>query len=212
MTEKIEKLKTKRIISVFLSVISAIIFVLVGLLLVNIIVCRSQNRPVNFFGYSFSVVQTNSMEPEIMTGDLIVFKKVEFSSLKEGDNIVFKADNNFKDGAGISLEGYTIVHQIIRVSDKGLITKGVNNFAEDGGFRSEADIYGLCVSNSAGWGKVFTFLGKYGALIIIFIIAVPVIVTQTIKIIKLSKKKEQGENDEINSSSADITVESVDDK
>ena len=41
---------TKRIFSTVCTVISAVIFVIVALLLVNIIVCRSQNKPVNFFG------------------------------------------------------------------------------------------------------------------------------------------------------------------
>lgn len=189
---------TKRIFSTVCTVISAVIFVIVALLLVNIIVCRSQNKPVNFFGYSFSVVQTNSMEDEIMTGDLIVFKKVDFSSLNVGDNIVFRADENFKDGSGKSLAGYTIVHKIIEITDDGLKTKGVNNYSADNGLRVEDDIYGLCISNSAAWGKIFAFLGKYGILIIIFIIAVPVIVTQTLKIVKLTKqKKEEGLTDEI---------------
>ncbi|MGN1060702.1 MAG: signal peptidase I [Candidatus Coproplasma sp.] len=200
MAEKKKETTVKRALSIVCTVISALIFVLVALLLINMIICRTQNKPVNFFGYSFSVVQTNSMEDEIMTGDLIVFKKVDYSSLKVGDNIVFRADENFKDANGQSIAGYTIVHKIIEVTENGLVTKGVNNFKADDGFRAEADIYGLCVANSAVWGKIFSFLGKYGVLIIIFIIAVPVIVTQTIKIVKLSKQKNkegaEGENQE----------------
>ncbi|MGN0812668.1 MAG: signal peptidase I [Candidatus Coproplasma sp.] len=208
MADKVKQSKAKRVISVILTVISAIILVFVGLLLINMIVCRSQNRPVNFFGYSFSVVQTNSMEDEIMTGDLIVFKQVEYSSLKVGDNIVFKADDNFKDGAGNSLEGYTIVHKIISVTADGLVTKGVNNAIEDGGFRTADEVYGLCVSNSAIWGKIFTFFSKFGVLIIIFIIAVPVIISQTVKIVKLSKeKKGEGTGD----ASAENNAENDDD-
>ncbi|MGN1104350.1 MAG: signal peptidase I [Candidatus Coproplasma sp.] len=189
MAEKVNKSKVKHVLSVICTVISTIIFVFVGLLLINMIVCRSQNRPVNFFGYSFSVVQTNSMEPEIMTGDLIVFKNVDYSSLNVGDNIVFKADDNFKDGAGNSLDGYTIVHKIIEITEDGLVTKGVNNYGPDGGFRTADEVYGLCISNSAGWGKIFSFLSKFGVLIIIFVIAVPVIISQTIKLVKLSRSK-----------------------
>ncbi|MGN0806708.1 MAG: hypothetical protein ACI4MC_06675, partial [Candidatus Coproplasma sp.] len=92
MAEKESKSKAKRILSIVCTALSALIFVFVALLIINMIVCRSQNRPVNFFGYSFSVVQTNSMEPDIMTGDLIVFKKVDYSLLNVGDNIVFRAD------------------------------------------------------------------------------------------------------------------------
>lgn len=189
MAEKENKSKAKRIFSIICTVISVLIFAFVALLIINMIVCRVQNRPVNFFGYSFSVVQTNSMEPEIMTGDLIVFKKVDFSTLDVGDTIVFKADDNFKDGASNSLEGYTIVHKIMEVTDEGLVTKGVNNVANDGGLRTADEVYGICISNSALWGDVFAFLGKYGIIIIIFIIAVPFIVTQIIKLVKYSKEK-----------------------
>lgn len=189
MAEKENKSKAKRVFSIICTVISVLIFAFVALLIINMIVCRVQNRPVNFFGYSFSVVQTNSMEPEIMTGDLIVFKKVDFSTLDVGDTIVFKADDNFKDGAGNSLEGYTIVHKIMEVTAEGLVTKGVNNVANDGGLRTADEVYGICVANSAFWGDVFAFLGKYGIIIIIFIIAVPIIVTQIIKLVKYSKEK-----------------------
>ncbi|MGN0824371.1 MAG: signal peptidase I [Candidatus Coproplasma sp.] len=213
MAENKEVSTTKRVVSTVCTVISALIFVIVALLLVNIIVCRSQNKPVSFLGYSFSVVQTNSMEDEIMTGDLIVFKKVDFSTLKVGDNIVFRADDSFIDGNGNSMAGYTIVHKIIEIKEDGLVTKGVNNFKADDGLRVEGDIYGLCISNSASWGKIFTFLGKYGILIIIFIIAVPVIVTQTIKIVKLSKqKKEEGLIDEIQPTSNDNQPDDSDEK
>lgn len=189
MAEKENKSKAKRIISIICTVISALIFIFVALLIINMVVCRVQNRPVSFFGYSISVVQTDSMEPEIMTGDLIIFKQVDFSTLNVGDTIVFKADDNFKDGAGKSLEGYTIVHKIMEVTDDGLVTKGVNNFGNDGGLRTANDVYGLCIANSAFWGKIFKFLGEYGILIIIFIVAVPIIVTQIIKLVKYSKEK-----------------------
>lgn len=191
--EKKTSSKAKRALSVICTVLTAVIFVLVALLLINLIVCRVQNKPVSFFGMSFAVVQTNSMEPEIMTGDLIVFKKVEYGSLKVGDNIVFKADENFRDGSGNSMSGLTIVHKIAEITEDGIVTRGVNNYRDDGGFRTDDEIYGICTANSAGWGKVFSFLGKYGILIIIALIAIPVIVTQTIKIVRLSKAKNGGQ-------------------
>lgn len=196
MAKNKEQSKPKRILSVISTVISALIFALVAIILVNVILCRVQNKPVSFFGVSFSIVQTNSMENEIMTGDLIVFKKVDVQTLNVGDNIVFRADDNFKDGKGNSLTGYTIVHKIVGVCDDGFITKGVNNLEVDGGFRSGSDVYGLCVSNSAFWGKIFTFLTQYGILILVAIIAIPVIITQTIKIVKLVKQKKLEDNSE----------------
>lgn len=196
MNNKNDSAKKRSVLSILSTVITVLIFALVIFILVNVIVCRIQNKPTSIFGFSFSVVQTNSMEDEIMTGDLIVFKGVDAATLKVGDNIVFRADDNFKDGSGKSLAGYTIVHKIVDVTDQGFVTRGVNNVANDDGIRSASDIYGLCIANSAGWGKVFTFLGKYGIIILVAVIAVPVIVTQTIKIVKLSKGKKENNEDE----------------
>lgn len=187
--EKKEISKTKRIISVICTVLTAVIFVFVALILINMIVCRTQNKPVNFFGTSFAVVQTNSMEPEIMTGDLIVFKATEYSEIAVGDNVVFKADDNFRDGNGNSMAGLTIVHKVVEITEDGIVTRGVNNIKDDGGVRTADDIYGVCIANSAAWGTVFSFLGKYGVLIIIALIAIPVIISQIIRIIRLAKAK-----------------------
>lgn len=196
MNNKNDSTKKRSVLSILSTVITVLIFALVVFILVNVIVCKIQNKPTSIFGFSFSVVQTNSMEDEIMTGDLIVFKGVDASTLKVGDNIVFRADDNFKDGSGKSLAGYTIVHKIVDITDQGFVTRGVNNVANDDGIRSASDVYGLCVANSAGWGKVFTFFGKYGVIILVAVIAVPVIVTQTIKIVKLSKSKKENSEDE----------------
>lgn len=190
--EKKELSKPKRIISVICTVLTAVIFVFVALILINMIVCRTQNKPVNFFGTSFAVVQTNSMEPEIMTGDLIVFKATEYSEIAVGDNVVFKADDNFRDGNGNSMAGLTIVHKVVEITEDGIVTRGVNNIKDDGGFRTADDIYGVCIANSAAWGTVFSFLGKYGVLIIIALIAIPVIISQIIRIVKLAKAKDKG--------------------
>lgn len=190
--EKKELSKPKRIISVICTVLTAVIFVFVALILINMIVCRTQNKPVNFFGTSFAVVQTNSMEPEIMTGDLIVFKATEYSEIAVGDNVVFKADDNFRDGNGNSMAGLTIVHKVVEITEDGIVTRGVHNIKDDGGFRSADDIYGVCIANSAAWGTVFSFLGKYGVLIIIALIAIPVIISQIIRIVKLAKAKDKG--------------------
>lgn len=193
MKNKNDNTNKKKTLSIISTVVTVLLFAMVALILINVVVCKIKQKPISFFGISFSVVVTDSMEDEIMTGDLIVFKSVDADTLKIGDNIVFRADDNFKDGAGKSMAGCTIVHKIVDITDGGFVTKGVNNVAEDFGVRTESDIYGVCIANSAGWGVVFSFFGKYGIIILVAVIAVPVIVTQTIKIIKLAKRK----NDDI---------------
>lgn len=179
------KSPVKKILSVVCTVLTVLIVLLTVFIIANMIYCRAKNKPVSFFGTSFAIVQTNSMEPEIMTGDLIVFRACNIGDLKVGDNIVFIADENFRS----DIQGKSIVHKVVR-TENGIETRGVNNAADDEGFRDESELLGICTFNSAGWGKVFSFFGKYGIIFVIALIAVPFIVRQIIKIVKLSKNKE----------------------
>lgn len=150
--------------------------------------CRAKNKPVSFFGTSFAIVQTPSMEPYIMTGDLIVFHSCAYGDIEEGDYIVFVADDNFG-----KMKGQSIVHAVKEITEDGIVTQGLNNQKQDEGFREPSEILGICTFNSAGWGKVFSFIGKYGIFIIIILVFVPFAVKQIIKIVRLSKNKQAEE-------------------
>ncbi len=179
------KVPYKKVLSVICTVLTAVIVALAAIVIINMIYCRAKHRPVSFFGTSFAIVQTNSMEPDIMTGDLIVFHSCKYENIKVGDYIVFTAG----DGFG-KLKGQSIVHEAIEITPEGIVTKGTNNAAEDKDKVTGANLLGICTYNSSGWGKFFTFISKYGILLIIAIVAVPFIVQQVIKIVKLSKQKE----------------------
>ena len=124
-----EKKPAKKVLSVICTVLTGLIIVLTAAILINMVVCRAKNKPVSFFGTAFAIVQTRSMEPYIMKGDLIVFKECNFNLL------------------------------------------------------------GVCTYNSAGWGKVFGFIGRYGIFIILAVIALPFIISQILKIVRLSKEQ-----------------------
>lgn len=189
MKDNKEEKGAKKVISIILTVITVLIFLLAIYILINIVVCRIKNKPVSLFGTSFAIVQTGSMEPDIKVGDLIVFHSVDYNNIKVGDVIVFTADENF----GSSMQGCTIVHQVIAITEDGLVTKGVHNLSQDGGYREINEVLGICVYNSAAWGAIFSFLSKYGILIIIAVIAIPVIIKLIIKIVKLSKEGDEAE-------------------
>ncbi len=90
-----EKKPAKKVLSVICTVLTGLIIVLTAAILINMVVCRAKNKPVSFFGTAFAIVQTPSMEPYIMTGDLIVFKECNFNDVKVGDYIVFTAGDGF---------------------------------------------------------------------------------------------------------------------
>lgn len=175
--------------SIIGTVLTVLVCALSAVILINIIICKVKNKPISFFGTSFAIVQTWSMEPEIMTGDLIVFHSYDYDDVKVGDVIVFVADENFPQ-----IVGKTVVHKVIAIEEEGIRTWGVNNSKPDGGFRERSELLGICTYNSATWGKIFVFFGKYGIFFILAIIAIPFIIKQAIKITKLSKNK-SGEGD-----------------
>lgn len=178
----------KKILSVICTVLTVIIIVLAAIVVINMLYCRAKNKPVSFFGTSFAIVQTPSMEPYIMTGDLIVFHSCSYDDIEVGDYIVFVADDDFG-----KMKGQSIVHAVKEITENGIVTQGLNNENQDEGFREASEILGICTFNSAGWGKVFSFIGKYGIFIIIILVFVPFAVKQIIKIVRLSKNKQAEE-------------------
>lgn len=185
------KPRIKKILSVIATVITALFCIATALILIKVVVSKVSGKPVSFFGTSFAIVVTPSMEPEIMTGDLIVFHTVSYDDIKVGDNIVFIADENFKDSTGSSLNGSMIVHKVKEITENGIITKGVNNAVQDDGYREEGEVLGICTYNSSALGAIFTFLCKYGIIIILILIAVPIIVKLVLKIISYGKEAKE---------------------
>ncbi len=182
-----ERKTIEKVFTIVGTVLTVVVSLVAAFILINMVVCKIKNKPVSFFGMSFAIVQTNSMEPEIMTGDLIIFRECGFDDVNIGDNIVFIADANFDT----RIQGKSIVHKVKDITADGIITYGVHNHGDDDGFREANELLGICTYNSAGWGKVFSFIGKFGIFIIIALIALPFIIKQIVKIVRLSKKGEE---------------------
>lgn len=174
-----------KVFSIICTVITALVLVVTAIILVNMIICRAKNKPVSFFGTSFAIVQTNSMEPEIKVGDLIVYHSCEFDEVGVGDYIVFVAGDGFDE----AIKCQSVVHEAIAISENGITTKGVNNPTADRAMVTADNLLGVCTFNSAGWGAFFRFISKYGIIIVIAVIAIPFIVSQIVKIVKLSKQR-----------------------
>ncbi len=181
-----EKKPAKKVLSVICTVLTGLIIVLTAAILINMVVCRAKNKPVSFFGTAFAIVQTPSMEPYIMTGDLIVFKECNFNDVKVGDYIVFTAGDGFPS----ALKGQSIVHAVIEINGGEITTQGKNTVTNPDSDKVTAEnLLGVCTYNSAGWGKVFGFIGRYGIFIILAVIALPFIISQILKIVRLSKEQ-----------------------
>ncbi|MGN0814143.1 MAG: signal peptidase I [Candidatus Coproplasma sp.] len=177
---------TKKVFSVLGTVLTVLILALTAFIVVNIVIARVQNKNVSLLGYSFGIVQTASMEPEIMVGDMIVYKSCDISSVEVGNYIVFVAGDSFGQ-----IAGQNVIHSVVDIESVDgslqITTKGINNFSEDRDKVTAENFLGICTYYSSFWGGVLTFLSKFGIIIIIALVAIPFIVKQIIKIVKLAR-------------------------
>ncbi len=67
------------------------------------------------------VVVSSSMVPTLEIGDLVAAQSVPFSSIQVGDVIIYSRPDS-PGGCG----GETIVHRVVGITNKGLVTQGDN--------------------------------------------------------------------------------------
>ena len=161
-----------------LTIIGAILCViLVPILIVNLtLIIKSyvnEDEVPGIGGYSPMIVLTDSMLPEISSGDLIIAKKIDPKEVKVGDVI------SFFDPAG---NGSSVVtHRVIEiVEDKGETkwrTRGDNNNTEDKVLVPFENLVGIWQGTRiAGGGNVAMFLQTTPGLIICVVCPVVLLV------------------------------------
>ncbi len=122
--------KPLKIFRVIKNIICIVFAVLIALLLLFVFINKVSGSTPTLFGYSVLRVSSGSMEPTLMTGDVILDKTVDdVSELEVGDIITF-------NGSG-SLDGLLVTHEVIvapHENESGelvLQTKGVANETAD---------------------------------------------------------------------------------
>lgn len=117
---------------------------------------------ISVFGYKSYIIRTNSMEPTVKIGDVVIVKKVKEQDIKSGDVITFLQD------------GEVITHRIIKIDDsEGIaryITKGDNNNVEDTFKVTYDDIVGKHMMTIPYLGKVVQVLDSKIILLVITLI------------------------------------------
>ncbi len=174
--ESINKRKEKE------KVIKKIIWIIAIILIYNIIliiVSSINGKNFNILGYKAYVINTNSMEPTIKVGDIVIIKKDKAENLNKGDVITF------------SNQGEVITHRITQIetigADTRYITKGDNNNTEDTTKIKYEDILGEEIVIIPYLGKIIKILDNR---IILLIIILTILILAFFKI----QKKEKLEN------------------
>ena len=111
------------------NVVFAVVFVLLGIVMVLTVTTRANGGTPSIFGYSIYRVATPSMTPALEVGDVILVKECDPLKLKEGDIITY-------DGTEGDLKDKKITHRVVEEphkigADYYLKTKGdSNDFAD----------------------------------------------------------------------------------
>lgn len=188
--------KRKKIASWIVTGICILFLVLsVVLLILCFVAKRNESRSVEIFGYSFSVVETDSMAGEIEVGELITVKICSIEKAEVGANAVFIAQSG-------PIKGRQVVHKVIKAdSDENgsyIITQGVKEGAPVDEPVYAENFVGIVVRHSVFWGKVAKFFGTpvNWILILAIVIGIPVIYALIKLIVKYGKeaKKEKAES------------------
>ena len=107
----------------------------------------------NIFGYTFYIVVSESMRPNIEVGDCVIIKNVTSrDDVQIGTDITFIRES----------DGETVTHRVIKMitNEDGeieYITKGTNNINADAGSVSFENIIGVRVRTAHVLGQVVSF-------------------------------------------------------
>ena len=116
--------KLKNIYQTFIICLTFVLFALTIYILIAGVNAAKNNEMMNIFGYTYSVVPTDSMEPEINVGDSVIGKKESYDNLDIGDDVIYHYV--YED-----IDIY-VVHRIIRHDEGyGFKTQGRNTNQED---------------------------------------------------------------------------------
>lgn len=141
----------QRIITV-VGVILCVVFI--PILMVNItLIVKSYTHPdqvPDFMGYKPFIVLSGSMEPGIMTGDMVFVKETNTANLQKGDVIAYKSGQS------------VITHRIIEVKtengETSYVTQGDANDSPDQTTVKPSDVEGAYKGRIPGAGKAAMFM------------------------------------------------------
>ena len=179
-----------------LSVVGVILcIILIPILVINVtLIVKSYTNTdevPKIGGYAPLIVLTGSMEPEIMSGDLIIVKQIDGQDVKEKDVIAFFDP----DGNGTSI----VTHRVIEIYEEdGTLyfkTQGDANDTADRLPVSEKDIVGIYLTRIGGAGNVAMFMQTTAGLIVCVVVPLVLLIAWDIIRRKRYEKRNQQDTD-----------------
>ncbi|WP_100371629.1 signal peptidase I [Bacillus sp. FJAT-45037] len=130
---------------VFGFIFTVIVLLFIGAAwMLHILSDDKSHNPV--FGYQPLIILSNSMMPEFKASDMIIIRESE--TIKEGDIITFRADQNL------------VTHRVIDLEGEYFETKGDNNAYPDGELVHMSSVLGVHQMTIPNFGKISSFIAS----------------------------------------------------
>ena len=190
----------KKVISKIWDVFKTLVVVAMIGITVSLFAMKMMGDTPSVMGYNFYYIVTESMEPDLKVGDIILSKEVkDYSDLEVGDVVTYKGEVG-------TYANKLITHQIIDIIDDDpdnliFITKGTNPKSSVDPEVSQNQIVSEMVVKVPLLGKLMQLLNKPIGFMLLIVTPLALCLFFEIKnfIGTLSKKEESNENEEVES-------------
>ncbi len=195
MPDKIkkEKQQTRHRIGNIIGLILCVILIPVLVINVTLIIKSYTNKDQvpSIGGYLPMIVLTDSMYPDIKSGDLIICRTAKPEDVKVNDVI------SFFDPAG---NGTSVVtHRVIEILEENGIrsfrTRGDNNNTEDKDLVPAENLVGIYKTRIAGAGNIAMFMQSTAGLIVCVVLPILLLVAYDIIRRRLYEKNKKSDTD-----------------
>lgn len=163
--------------------------ILTPILIINLtLIAKSyinQDEVPSVGGWLPLIVLTDSMQPEIDGGDLIICHTIEAEEIKTGDVIAFFDPA----GNGTSIVTHRVLEIVEENGELRFRTKGDNNNAEDKLLVSENDLVAIYKTRIAGAGNIAMFMQSPTGLIVCVVLPIVMLVGYDLIRRKLYERK-----------------------
>lgn len=174
-----EQLKNNKEIITKFGYILLRIFVYLLIFILLILIFINEKNSLKAFNYTAVIIVSESMEPEINVGDIIIIKNSLQNDIKENHIITFEKDNEY------------ITHRVVRIeeqnNEKLYITKGDNNKVNDVEKIRFSEIKGIKIAQIPYIGLLILKVSRQKNILIILI----VLVLLYIRALKVDNKKKE---------------------
>ena len=156
--------KRKKNIEILKKLLSIFIIIFIYNIILIFISSENLSNGIGLFGYRAYIITSNSMEPSICLGDVVITKKCDEKDIHTGDVITFKQEQE------------VITHRILKIEKSDIneefiyVTKGDNNNVEDTENINYSQIQGKSILTIPYLGKIILILDNKIIILIVILI------------------------------------------